>query len=807
MITRFSRLSSRAYASGFMLSGPFLAYSFCPTPKVVRCESSSPWKSLGPSSKAESEEKSKLDAIDPRSSFRNEPSEHDPQSSEDDDSHAWASFSRRLSEAGNAISSITWSSVGDRIADFVAPKWAQILPAYVRKLQLELSMGQGSLAEEILEESEDPYINPEITRRAHVRIGQELCEDEKAFQAKRRRKVTRALARYLGLPEDEVHPDDVPTIAMCGSGGGLRALIAGASSYLSTQEAGLLDCVTYTAGVSGSCWQQVLYHSTLAQQNYQKLIDHLKKRLGVHIAFPPPALQLLTSAPTNKFLLSGLVEKSKSDPDADFGLVDIYGILLAARLLVPKGELEIEPWNLKISNQRALLRDGAHPMPLYTAVRHEIPLSEAESKKQQRGENDEKLIEELKEKAKQEAWFQWFEFSPYEFWSEEIGGGIPTWALGRKFDAGISVPRENGLETPELRLPQLLGIWGSAFCATLSHYYQEIRPLVKGLAGFSGIDGLITDRNEDLVKVHPIDPGTIPNFARGLQGRLPPTCPKSILEASHLQLMDAGMSNNLPIYPLLRPGRDVDVLIAFDASADIRNDNWLAVADGYARQRGIKGWPVGIGWPPATELPEESARKLVAQQAKSPDESAAKVAQARGADANAQKSADANTQKNGDAKAPPMPEKQELGYCTVWIGSAEERSAPADAPPSKQVDPDAAWQFLAGDAGSNGLAVVYFPLLANPKVDGVDPKTSDFMSTWNFIYTPEQIDKVVALARANFEEGKEQTRRCVRAVYERKKRVRLEREERERRVSQERTEEEEKRLWRKRFKRDGNTFS
>ena len=58
----------------------------------------------------------------------------------------------------------------------------------------------------------------------------------------------------------------------------------------------------------------------------------------------------------------------------------------------------------------------------------------------------------------------------------------------------------------------------------------------------------------------------------------------------------------------------------------------------------------------------------------------------------------------------------------------------------------------------------------------MDPKTSDYLSTWNFIYTPEQVDKVVALARANFDEGSEQTKRAVRAVYERKKAKRLEKE-------------------------------
>ena len=81
----------------------------------------------------------------------------------------------------------------------------------------------------------------------------------------------------------------------------------------------------------------------------------------------------------------------------------------------------------------------------------------------------------------------------------------------------------------------------------------------------SGLDSLLAERDEDMTKVHPFDPASIPNFALGLKGQLPPTCPESIHSESHLRLMDAGMSNNLPIYPLLRPGRGIDVIVAFDA--------------------------------------------------------------------------------------------------------------------------------------------------------------------------------------------------------------------------------------------------
>ena len=50
---------------------------------------------------------------------------------------------------------------------------------------------------------------------------------------------------------------------------------------------------------------------------------------------------------------------------------------------------------------------------------------------------------------------------------------------------------------------------------------------------------MVEENNDDLIELHPIDPGTIPNFARGLEDRLPSTCPKSIFKDEFLELMDA----------------------------------------------------------------------------------------------------------------------------------------------------------------------------------------------------------------------------------------------------------------------------
>ena len=657
---------------------------------------------------------------------------------------AWQSATNKISASSDSFTGFDFQTLRDKITNAVVPGWIRTLPIYIHKLQDELSGAPWSLGWEIWEDAHDPEINNEIIWDAKVRISKDLCNDEREFLRQRRKHTTKALAKYLGVPKADVHPDDVPVIAMCGSGGGLRALVSGASAGLCAQESGLLDCITYTSGVSGSCWLQTLFHSSIGRHDFDQIIQHLKQRIGIHIAYPPAALSLLSQAPTNKFLLSGFVEKLKGVPDAEFGLVDIYGLLLGARLLVPKGELNVQTTDLKVSNQQDYVGAGEAPLPIYTAVRHEIPahLSENVTEPSKYAWHNTKHFD----------WFQWFEWTPYEFSCEELECGIPTWAVGRSWHAGDTAWRENGLALPELRVPLMMGIWGSAFCATLSHYYKEIRPILK-TAGFAKLDGLLSGKDEDLVKVHPIDPAVIPNFALGLKDKLPETCPESIHTSSHLQLMDAGMSNNLPIYPLLRPGRNVDVIIAFDASADVKEDNWIKVVDGYVRQRGIKGWPMGAGWPERSKDEKAAAQQLH--------------------DAQAADAAKMNEVLEGTSYL--QQPAEDLGYCNVWVGTTQERQEYMDEPGGKLLKTeDDNWHLMSPDAG---IALIYFPFLANKKVPDVDPNTSDFMSTWNFIYTPEEIEKVVALARANYEEGKEQTRRTIRAVWERKRMLRLQREE------------------------------
>lgn len=690
---------------------------------------------------------------------------------EDDDDNAWKQFSRNLDVVLDGIQRIEWAGLGDKITDLMLPSWAKHIPAGIQKLNFELTMQPGTLADEIWQEAHDPNINPEILWNARVRVGEGLGADELRYRKRRKEYMAEHFKKYLDLEED-VNPEDIPTIAMCGSGGGLRALVAGTSSYLCAQEAGLFDCCTYTAGVSGSCWLQTLFFSSVGQQSHRALLNHIKSRIGVHIAFPPTALKLATSAPTSKFILSGFVEKLRGDPGATFGIVDIYSLLLAARLMVPNGDLDVQASDLKLSNQRHFLEKGQYPMPIYSLVRHEIPLEE-EAQEEAPATPAEHVKVEVT--ARKNAWFQWIELQPWEVWCEEFGAGIPTWSLGRPFDRGQNKILESGIALPEIRQSLLLGIYGSAFCATLSHYYKEVRPLLSGIKGFAGLDDLLEGKNEDLVKIHPIEPATIPNFVNGMKGQLPSSCPESVFKTDHLQVMDAGMSNNLPIYPLLRPGRDVDVLIAFDASADIKKENWLSVVDGYAKQRGIKSWPSGTGWPRPSAKPQQNIELYEEAKASSPQQAQEKLSEAR---ENSKQKAQEKQQKAVAEDSSDSHVRQgdqgDLDYCNIWIGTKQERTSEEEPPPSKRLsweDPDdSSFCLMKPDAT---MAVIYFPLLPNDKVPGVHPDETDFLSTWNMIYKPEQVEKVVELARTNFKSGEEATKRTIRAVYERKKAARL----------------------------------
>jgi cytosolic phospholipase A2 len=179
-------------------------------------------------------------------------------------------------------------------------------------------------------------------------------------------------------------------------------------------------------GVSGSCWAINTY-LTYGERSIEKTIKHFKARLGTSFTDPAAALPLFMERPTNKYILRGLVERFKQGY-TELGIVDIFGTLVSSRLLVPANGLNVRDDWLKLSNQRKCVDDGSEPLPIYTAVRHEIPVKTVSKEEKKKPNNDvtpetdlgstrdDKLVVEkdqhVQQRAKEESWFQWFELTP-----------------------------------------------------------------------------------------------------------------------------------------------------------------------------------------------------------------------------------------------------------------------------------------------------------------------------------------------------------------------------------------------------------
>lgn len=73
--------------------------------------------------------------------------------------------------------------------------------------------------------------------------------------------------------------------------------------------------------------------------------------------------------------------------------------------------------------------------------------------------------------------------------------------------------------------------------------------------------------------------------------------------------------------------------------------------------------------------------------------------------------------------------------------------------------------------------VVYVPLLPNPEFDPtIDPSITDYCSTWNLRYEPDQVQKVADLAEADMLKAIDKIRQACKKQWERKKKLREDRE-------------------------------
>ncbi|XP_053861573.1 cytosolic phospholipase A2 gamma-like [Malaclemys terrapin pileata] len=241
-----------------------------------------------------------------------------------------------------------------------------------------------------------------------VRLSNELSDGEKEAIRNRKPKVLACL-KSLGIACEE---DNMPNVAVLGSGGGLRAMIALQGTLVEMEKEGLLDAVMYLCGVSGSTWcMSFLYKEKNWTKKLQVLEEHLCNTLPNHPCDITKAFSILCQAAEDEL----------------FSLTDVWAFLVFYFMLK-------ECDQTKLSQHEVTSTSGTNPYPIYAAV-------EAKKLHEEGGNSP----------------GTWFEFTPHECGFPGPGAFVCTKYLGSKFEDGNLEKQRK-----EKNIHYLQGLWGSA---------------------------------------------------------------------------------------------------------------------------------------------------------------------------------------------------------------------------------------------------------------------------------------------------------------------------------------------------------
>ncbi|KAJ7365494.1 Cytosolic phospholipase A2 [Desmophyllum pertusum] len=252
----------------------------------------------------------------------------------------------------------------------------------------------------------------------------ELSQAENEFILKRRSFVFYAMKTFLGERGPQTI-DEVPTVAVLGSGGGFRAMVSLSGVFCALKDMRVLDCAMYAAGLSGSAWYlSTLYsHPEWPYVHPRVVRDTLKENINDNWMW-----LMITPSWMYKHLKIIMEKKRRGQP---VSFTDFFGYLVGETILKDRDEIPL------LSEQQQKVENALVPFPLYTCVhvKKDVPAKE---------------------------YCEWLEFSPYEIGIAKYGTFIKTEQFGSKFFCGKLV-------TPytEPPLHYLQGLWGSAFTILL----------------------------------------------------------------------------------------------------------------------------------------------------------------------------------------------------------------------------------------------------------------------------------------------------------------------------------------------------
>ncbi|XP_073696284.1 cytosolic phospholipase A2 gamma-like [Garra rufa] len=360
-----------------------------------------------------------------------------------------------------------------------------------------------------------------------VRIGHSLNKEEGEYVARRRNTVLQCLQKLnIGCSQDKV-----PNIALLGSGGGQRAMVGLLGSLVELDKAGLLDCILYLSGVSGSTWCMAsLYKEPDWSSKLQTVKDKIIRRIsGPGVSWTDAWAKLY------KYHENGL-----------FSLTDFWAVVYVTSIVKEIDEHTLtDQWK----------QHSKDPYPIYTVIDKNCKLHE---------EGD-----------------PWFEISPHEAGYSLIGAFVDTCNFGSQFNKGSKEKHQN-----EFDMLYLQAMCGSALAdeEMICNYLKDLNCLEKclqvlvdlldmKLAEIKGADPSVyaepIQKTLTDIALHSISCfnewiwGKKYNFLHNMTADAIPT---TLLESKMRDYEDAGLLLNSPYFPMLRKERNIDLIISLDFS-------------------------------------------------------------------------------------------------------------------------------------------------------------------------------------------------------------------------------------------------
>ncbi|KAK0517478.1 hypothetical protein JMJ35_000633 [Cladonia borealis] len=366
-----------------------------------------------------------------------------------------------------------------------------------------------------------------------VRTATGISSSESAYLASRLPIASAALGKWLQKVNPSFSTSNLPVVALTTSGGGLRSLLTGAgvvqafdSRDTDLGTSGLYQGLTYQAGLSGGGW----FLSSLAGNNYPT-ISSLEANLWTPAfadSFLVPANLAAAPAVYEQVVVDILAKQAAGYSPT---IVDPYGRLLSYQLLYgPDGGVTDQ-----LASITGLSNFTSHnvPFPIITALNVETSTGVCLPP-------NNTVI---------------YEFSPYEFGSFDSGVNAftQTQYLGSILSNGAPVIPGH-CETNFDNLGFILGTSSDVFNALCTAFPADATGILANFSALINETHALTFMDEFAIYPNPFY-----NY------------PHSSLVSSqkNLTLVDGGESNqNNPLFPLLQPSRNINVILVNDNSAD-----------------------------------------------------------------------------------------------------------------------------------------------------------------------------------------------------------------------------------------------